>query len=235
MLLRRFISDSYDFKLIEEMYEESDDSEPFFVFNVTMQNHGGYTVSYSNFYQQIYTTNLSTSYTKANRYLSLVKETDSAFEELVSYFSNVDEPTIICMFGDHLPSLETEFYEELMGADLDELTTEQEMLRYETPFVIWANYDIEEAEVEHISANYLSTLLSQTAGLPMTEYNKYLAVLYQTLPVISTVGYVDADGTCYSASEENPYSDLLLRYNYITYNCLMDDENRADSLFYLQE
>ncbi len=235
MLLRRFISDSYDYKLIEEMYEESDDDEPFFVFNVTMQNHGGYTVSYSNFYQQIYTTNLSTSYTKANRYLSLVKETDTAFEELLEYFSNVDEPTIICMFGDHLPSLETEFYEELMGADLDNLTTEQEMLRYETPFVIWANYDIEEAEVEHISANYLSTLLSQAAGLPMTTYNKYLAALYQTLPVISTVGYVDGDGVCYSASEENPYTDILLHYNCITYNCLLDDADREDSLFSLEE
>ncbi|MCC8028684.1 MAG: sulfatase-like hydrolase/transferase, partial [Lachnospiraceae bacterium] len=221
--------------MIEEMYEESDDCEPFFVFTVTMQNHGGYTVSYSNFYQQIYTTNLSASYTKANRYLSLVKETDEAFEQLVEYFSDVDEPTIICMFGDHLPSLETEFYEELLGADLDNLTTEQEMLRYEIPFVIWANYDIEEAEVEHISSNYLSTLLSQAAGLPMTQYNKYLAALYQTLPVISTVGYVDGDGVCYSASEENPYADILLQYNCITYNCLLDEDNREDSLFYLED
>ncbi|MCD8132641.1 MAG: LTA synthase family protein [Clostridiales bacterium] len=235
MLLRRFISDSYDYKLIEEMYEARDDSEPFFVFNVTMQNHGGYSVSYSNFYQQIYTTNLSTSYTKANRYLSLIKETDEAFEELVEYFSNADEPTVICMFGDHLPSIETEFYEELLGSDLDNLTTEQEMLRYETPFVIWANYDIEEAEVENISANYLSTLLSQVAGLPMTQYNKYLSVLYQTLPVISTVGYVDSDGNSYSASENTPYEDILHQYNCITYNCLLDDDNRADSLFYLTE
>ncbi len=109
------------------------------------------------------------------------------------------------------------------------------MLRYETQFVIWANYDIEEAEVEHISANYLSTLLSQAAGLPMTTYNKYLAALYQTLPVISTVGYVDGDGVCYSASEENPYTDILLHYNCITYNCLLDDADREDSLFSLEE
>lgn len=236
MLLRRFISDSYDYTMVEDMYENRDEDEPFFVFNVTMQNHGGYTVSYSNFYQQIYATNMSTTYPKANRYLSLVKETDSAFEELVEYFSDVDEPTIICMFGDHLPSIEDEFYEELMGVDsLDNLTIEQELSRYETPFVIWANYDIEEAEVENISVNYLSTLLSQTAGLPQTQYNKYLSVLYQTLPVISSVGYVDADGTSYASGAETPYDDILLQYNCIAYNSLLDSENKADSVFYLGE
>ncbi|MCD8324343.1 MAG: LTA synthase family protein, partial [Clostridiales bacterium] len=236
MLLRRFISDSYDYKMVEEMYEESDEDEPFFIFNVTMQNHGGYTVSYSNFYQQIYATNLSMEYTKANRYLSLVKETDSAFEELVEYFSEVDEPTIICMFGDHYPSLGDDFYEELMGVDsLDNLTTEQEMSRYETPFIIWANYDIEEAEVENISVNYLSTLLSQVAGLPQTQYNKYLSVLYQSLPVISSVGYVDSEGVYYASDETTPYTDLLHTYNCIAYNSLLDSENRADSVFYLDE
>ncbi|MCD8151472.1 MAG: LTA synthase family protein, partial [Clostridiales bacterium] len=236
MLLRRFISDSYDYKMVEEMYEESDEDEPFFIFNVTMQNHGGYTVSYSNFYQQIYATNLSTEYKKANRYLSLVKETDSAFEELVEYFSEVDEPTIICMFGDHYPSLGDDFYEELMGVDsLDNLTTEQEMSRYETPFIIWANYDIEEAEVENISVNYLSTLLSQVAGLPQTQYNKYLSVLYQSLPVISSVGYVDSEGVYYASDETTPYTDLLHTYNCIAYDSLLDSENRADSVFYLDE
>ncbi|MCC8151145.1 MAG: LTA synthase family protein [Lachnospiraceae bacterium] len=236
MLLRRFISDSYDYTMVEEMYENREEDEPFFIFNVTMQNHGGYAVSYSNFYQQIYATNMSATYPKANRYLSLVKETDSAFEELVEYFSDVDEPTIICMFGDHLPSIEDEFYEELMGVDsLDNLTTEQELSRYETPFVIWANYDIEEAEVDSISVNYLSTLLSQAAGLPQTQYNKYLSVLYQTLPVISSVGYVDADGITYASGEETPYDDLLLQYNCIAYNSLLDTENKADSVFYLEE
>ena len=168
------------------------------IFNVTMQNHGGYSVAYRNFDQQIKITNMSTFYPQAERYLSLVKESDSAFQELVEYFSNVDEPTIICMFGDHFPSIEDEFYEELLGTSLDELTTEQEQLRYATPFVIWANYDIPEAEVDNISANYLSTLLMQTAGLPMTQYNKYLAVLYQSLPVINTIGYIDSEAVIMS-------------------------------------
>ncbi len=235
ILLRRFVSDSYDFQMIEEMYENRDESQPFFIFNVTMQNHGGYAVSYRNFVQEIYATNLSKTYAKANRYLSLIKETDAAFEQLVEYFSNVDEPTVICMFGDHLPSIEDEFYEELLGASLDDLTTEQEQLRYQTPFIIWANYDIEEAEVEIMSTDYLSTLLQQVAGLPMTQYNKYLSVLYQTLPVIDSVGYVDSEGVYYDSTEETPYDDILYKYNCIAYNALLDENNRDNAIFYLTE
>ena len=138
------------------------------------------------------------------------------------------------MFGDHFPSIEDEFYEEVLGAGLDELSTEQEQLRYATPFVIWANYDIPEAEVDHISANYLSTLLMQMAGLPMTQYNKYLSVLYQSLPVISTVGYVDSEGTHYAAGQETPFDDMLNQYNCIEYNALLDKTDRKDELFYLE-
>ena len=77
-------------------YENRDTSVPFFAFNVTMQNHGGYTVSSSNFNESIYITSSEKVFPKANRYLSLVKETDNAFKKMVDYFEKVDEPTVIC-------------------------------------------------------------------------------------------------------------------------------------------
>lgn len=235
MLLRRFVSDSYDYSMVEDMYENRDASKPFFTFNVTMQNHGGYSVSYTNFLQEIYVTNMEGTYPKANRYLSLVKKSDEAFQELVEFFSQVSEPTIICMFGDHLPSIEDEFYEELFGTELDQLSIEQQQARYTTPFVIWANYDIPEATIGKMSANYLSTLLLQTAGLPLTQYNKYLATIYQTLPVINTVGYIDNNDTYYQLNESSEYDDLLYQYNCIEYNGLIDRDNRNRSLFFLNE
>ena len=235
MLLRRFVSDEYDYKMVENMFKKRDKSKPFFLFNVTMQNHGGYAMSYTNFAQQIYTTNMENVYPKANRYLSLVKESDTAFQKLTEYFSKVKEPTIICMFGDHLPSIEDEFYEELFGTDLDKLTTEQQQARYTTPFIIWANYDIPEATVDTISANYLSTLLLQVAELPLTDYNKYLASIYQTLPVINTVGYIDREKNYYLSTDNTEYSELLRQYNCIEYNGLIDRDNRKRSLFFLDQ
>ena len=68
------------------------------------------------------------------------------------------------MFGDHQPTLEDEFYDFLVGP-FDERTFEEQMRSFITPFYIWANYDIPEQTVEHVSANYLPNLLLDVAGL----------------------------------------------------------------------
>ncbi len=234
ILMRRFVSDAYDFQMIEEMYENRDPEQNFAVFNVTMQNHGGYAVHYSNFDETVQATNLSRHYPHAERYLSLIKETDAAFEGLVDYFSQVDEPTIIVMFGDHQPSIETAFYQEVYGTSLDRLTEKQAQDRYTTPFVIWANYDIPEAEIDRISSNYLSTLLLQLAGLPLTPYQKYLACLYQELPVLDNYGYITADGEYHSYSDTTDYSDLIRQYQCLEYNHLFGRKERVSELFTLE-
>lgn len=234
MLLRQYISDSYDYSLIIDNYENRDKSVPYFAFNVTMQNHGGYTTSCVNFNESIYSTSSSKDYIKANKYLSLVKASDDAFKGLIEYFSNVKEPTVICMFGDHQPSVETGFISEILGvANLSNLTIEQEQSRHVTPFFIWANYDIEEKTIDKLSANYLSSLVLKTAGVKMTEYNKYLLKLSETLPVIDTVGYIDAENNYYKWSDVSPYTDLLDEYEKIQYNNIFDQNNKSTGIFYL--
>ena len=234
MLIRQYVSDSYDYRLLIEDYENRDTSVPYFAFNVTMQNHGGYTTSCVNFDECIYATSVSKNYNKANKYLSLVKASDDAFRELIEYFSNVDEPTVICMFGDHQPSIEPDFIAEVMGVDsLSSLTPEQEQLRHVTPFFIWANYDIEEKQIDKLSANYLSSLVLETAGVKLTEYNKYLLKLSETLPVIDTVGYIDNENNYYKWSDVSPYSHLLEEYENIQYNSIFDQKNIKSDVFYL--
>lgn len=234
MLIRQYISDSYNYRLLIEDYENRDKSVPYFAFNVTMQNHGGYTTSCVNFDESIYATSVSKNYNKANKYLSLVKASDNAFKELIDYFSSVDEPTVICMFGDHQPSVETEFIAEVMGVDsLSGLTPEQEQLRHVTPFIIWANYDIQERQIDKLSVNYLYSLVLETAGVELTEYNKYLLKLSETLPVIDTVGYIDNENNYYKWSDVSPYSHLLDEYEKIQYNNIFDQENIKSDIFYL--
>lgn len=234
MLIRQYVSDSYSYKLLIEDYENRDKSVPYFAFNVTMQNHGGYTSSCVNFDESIYATSVSKAYTKANKYLSLVKASDNAFKELIEYFSNVKEPTVICMFGDHQPNVEPEFISEVMGvANLAGLTPEQEQSRHITPFIIWANYDIEERTVDKLSSNYLSSLVLQTAGVKMPEYNKYLLKLSETLPVIDTVGYIDNENNYYKWSDVSPYSHLLDECEKIQYNNIFDQDNIDSEIFYI--
>lgn len=240
VLLRRYVSDSYNYKKVIEMYEDREEDQPFFLFNVTMQNHGGYTERSENFTEDVYVTgvngnnnpSLSTAFPKANQYLSLVKASDAAFAELIDYFSQQEEPTIICMFGDHQPNVESTFINLLQGvSDEQQLTTEQLQQRYVTPFYIWANYDIEEKEIERLGANYLSSYMMQVAGVQMSPYNQYLLELSKTLPVINTVGVIDADGTHYMLGESTPYDDLIADYEKVVYNLIFDEKNRCDDIF----
>lgn len=234
MLLRRFVSDAYDYKMLENMYEKRDKSKPFFLFNVTMQNHGGYAMHYDNFDDtEIQAEGLSGYYPQANRYLSLVKHTDSAFKQLVNYFKNVDEPTIICMFGDHQPSVETAFYEELYGKSLNDLNKKELQTHYTTPFVIWANYDIPEKQLGKVSTNYLSTIVAQLAGSKLTTYQKYLACLYQQLPVLDSVGYIDKNGNYYDYDDKSRYTGTINDYQCVEYNEVIDTKNRDLKLFTL--
>ncbi|MBE6808964.1 MAG: hypothetical protein E7524_05775 [Ruminococcaceae bacterium] len=234
MLLRQYISDAYNYELLIEDFENRDKTQPYFAFNVTMQNHGGYAVSAENFDECVYATSVSKYYNKANKYLSLVKASDDAFKGLVEYFSNVDEPTVICMFGDHQPTIETSFVSEVMGVpNLSNLTTEQEQSRHCTPFFIWANYDIEEQYIEKLSSNYLSSLVLQTAGVKLTEYNKYLLKLSKILPVIDTVGYIDNQGVYYKWSDASPYTDMLDDYERVQYNNIFDQQNVNSDIFYI--
>lgn len=234
MLIRQYVSDSYNYDVIIKDFENRDKSQPYFAFNVTMQNHGGYSNGAANFDECIQITSAPVYYNKASKYLSLVKASDDAFKKLVEYFEAIDEPTVICMFGDHQPSIETEFIASLLGANnINNLTIEQDQARHITPFFIWANFDIEEKYIEKLSVNYLSSYMLDIAGVKLTEYNKYLLRLSEILPVIDTVGYIDAENNYYKWSDHSDYTQLLSEYEKVQYNNIFDSEHKDNKIFFL--
>jgi phosphoglycerol transferase MdoB-like AlkP superfamily enzyme len=234
-LVRNYISDESDFAQIEQDYEaaRTESDAPFYLFNVTMQNHGGYDGQRGYVDTDITILDDDLVYDEAEQYINLAKKSDTAFQHLVEYFEQVDEPTMIVMFGDHQPPLTNSFYAAQFGKNVNNLSTKQQSVWYSTPYVIWANYDIEEAEVD-MSANYLSSYVMNLAGVNLTGYNKYLLELQKTLPVISAVCYMDAEGNVYANDEESEYSDLIEEYQMIQYNELFDEDNRLDEFFFLR-
>ena len=98
-------------KKIINRYESRAANEDLFIMSISMQNHGGYTEKYDNFDEKVRL--LGLNYPDINQYLSLVHESDSALEYLISYFQNVDDPVEIVFFGDHQPSLSSSFLSEL--------------------------------------------------------------------------------------------------------------------------
>lgn len=209
--VRGYVSDESCVEKLIEFYETKEEGKPLFAFNVTMQNHGGYQDAYDNFTPDI-TVEDSENFS-LNQYLSLIKLSDASLEHLVSYFSDVDEKTVIVFFGDHQPS-DTVASTILSqnGMSWNHLSEEESKLRYQVPYVIWANYDIEEETGADTSANYLAAEVLERAGVPLNEYQSYLMKLKQEYPIVSAIRTVKSDGTETTVKEE--------QQNLNVYRCL---------------
>ena len=217
--LRNYVSDEADFKSILEWRNNTEG--PFFMFNVTMQNHSNYGGDFDNFDPQIVAKFKNTFSNKyLNKYLSLMYETDQDVASLLSELSQSDRKTIVVFWGDHQPNdyVVRPIYKEY-GLDFDNQTYEQQQQRQKTPFFIWANYDIQEQTNVEISLNYLNILLFETAGLQLDEYQTFRKNLWQgQIPMMNAVGYRNDDGDLveYDDAPEE-IQNLLNEYQNIQY------------------
>ena len=239
-LPRGMVSDSANYRRVEQFYEEfrEQSDAPWFCFNVTIQNHGGYTQDYDPpADENTYVTNFEAT-DSINSYLSLIRKSDDAFRELIEYFEQCDEPTIIAMYGDHQPKFDDEAVEVLSAHTVDGYSRLND---YYVPYVIWANFDIDESdtlgdaghsgELNTLSTNYFASTVFETAGIRLTDYDRYLLDLHERVPAITAIGVWDSEGNYYASAQETPHAGELSSYQMVQYNLLFDDDNRLTDRF----
>lgn len=230
-LIRKYVSDRELYKKIIERYESRGRNEELFVMSISMQNHGGYTTTYENFEENYYKT--GRSYTDANQYFSLIRESDEALAELITYFSLVDEPVEIIFFGDHQPSLNKKFYQLMNGKGLSGLTLAELEALYTVPFFIWTNYDTPEEVVEITSLNFLSTMALERGGINLPPYHQFMSELMEVVPAINSRGYYSLEKQRYMHVEDALGEELLWisKYEILQYNGLFDRKNISNVFF----
>lgn len=194
--LRKYITDEACFQRIERLYEKKDPKEPLFVFAVTMQNHSGYEELYDNFTPDIEVE--GTSSTALNQYLSLIKQSDQAFEKLVEYFQSVEEDTIIVFFGDHQPNayVSNPILRQ-NGISADSLTQEENLLKYKVPYVIWSNFPMASSHGQETSANYLALDILKGCELPLSAQYRKLDEFRAAYPIVTAMQVTDAENRSY--------------------------------------
>lgn len=209
------VSDYETYKKIIEIYGQKEKNEKIFIWDLTMQNHGGYVDS--SVEVDVHAENVESEI--ADKYLSLVKISDEAIEKLINYFEKEDEKVIICIFGDHQPMIEDQaFYEGLYRTTPDRTKEERLMSQFMTPFLIWANYDIPKQENVELSMNYLGTFLLKTAKVPCTPYFEFLSRQMERYPIITVNGWKKQEDECFHTwgEEEDPFGDYrILQYYYL--------------------
>ena len=199
-----FISDKscYD-KIIEEFKNKEKEK---FIFAVTIQNHGGYNSSRFNNDEMVQLGSELNTYTDAREYLTLIQKADQAWKIFFTYFKKIGEPVIICIFGDHQPYLDEEFYEKLYGHSLKELSSEEEEKRYMTPYLIWSNYDTGiQKERKNTSANFLGTLLLNASGILENPFYEYIYSMQQEITEMNRDYYRTKDGVLHKSDEDDEW------------------------------
>lgn len=204
LYVRGLISDRTDY---ERVLEEAGESA--FVFNVTMQNHGGYEYDGADFASQEYVTvedrkewegaptltgllySIQSSSTeeevrKVNQYLTCANLSDQAFEYLLEELGKSGRKTIVLLFGDHQPGLliSEHYVDAEEGVNLD----------YTVPYFLWANFDMEFDAPAYTSPNYLSAVLKKNAGLPLTSWDQFRLAMLEKYPVVTANAILDAEG-----------------------------------------
>lgn len=153
--MRAFTRDKATYEVVLETLESSDD--PQFIFDVTIQNHGGYSKGGIPRAQRVEAPIDGLDHPELNEYLSSLQQSDEDLRFLIEELSALDEPVILCFFGDHQPSIMNWLCEYLGYDDLKEAGLEEQQMFYRTPYMVWANYEVEESVV--------AALVEQQLGL----------------------------------------------------------------------
>ncbi|GHV38791.1 phosphoglycerol transferase [Clostridia bacterium] len=178
----------YSFEKYIEYYLDRADA-PIFLFGISMESHSPYRDKYA----ELDITMGNPALTAADlntmqNYVQGIKDADAALGMLAEYIDNRERPTILVWFGDHLPSvgvnssvwLDTGFVETTWAA------ADREKL-YSTPFIIHANFKLENGMFTEATDNRISTYnllneLSLLVGSGQSAYMAHLSALYDILP-----------------------------------------------------
>jgi len=207
-----FVSDDY---LTDEIIKRIDETEePIFNFTVTMQNHGPYRELRNEPVIDIKHNLTDKQEITLQTYADGLYYSDQALKKLVDYLKTSDEPTLLLFFGDHLPMLGDNYslYRELgyIGKETPE-ELQDDLRLYSVPYVLWANYDLDEEELPLKNATSLPLLILEQAGMEKPLHLQVVEEIHQRAPLIQNTGYTDGTGM-FHEKESEAYQEIIELY-----------------------
>lgn len=161
--LGKFIDDQVINNVIIEQVNKTKNRD--FIYAVTMASHGPYDEELP---KEIILKENVVNKDEIENYLNAIHVSDQRLGELITYFENYEEPTIIIFFGDHIPPLGNDFYNNVgveMGSEVSK----------EAPLLIWSNYKKNEPTTISLEADLLGAWLLKKIGYDKNPYFRYLS------------------------------------------------------------
>ena len=150
---------------------------PVFLHAVTMQNHTNYNAANYPDDQRVHVTSAPAGL-KASTVGALedfatgVRDADALLGQLVSYFSQVDEPVILMFWGDHYNPIDSGYdvYTATGYASADSADPRL----HQTTLLMWSNYSSCPVDLGTIAAYEISPVMMDLFGLEQPLYFQYL-------------------------------------------------------------
>ena len=226
-----------DEALTKEIIRQADSQEnPFFFFTVTLQGHGPYDDGRYAKTDIKLDSRLDARDTRVlASYAQGVKEADGSLKMLMDWAKERDRETIIVIFGDHLPPLNTVYKNSgyMQGITASRKGTAEQMKReHETPLVIWSNKTGVDKEIGTISPAFLSYYLLKEAGFEHPYYTGFLGAVHDKLRVIDRYMLIGADGKATPDWARQKTVDPLVRdYRFLQHDIMFGKQYGLERFF----
>jgi phosphoglycerol transferase MdoB-like AlkP superfamily enzyme len=171
-------------EILKKLKSDNND-KPNFIFAVTTQNHGPYATD-----QKFSFANIEThlkgdaAFTdEAENMLEVysdnLTEIDKELERLINEVNEMNQKTMIVLFGDHLPLLGND-YQVYQEANFykDTKSYEEYLRMYSTPLLIWDNFSGRKDNL-NIGSTMLTPIILDRAGINGNYLTNYLLTKYQ--------------------------------------------------------
>lgn len=224
----QFYSDKSLMKDIYNQLKNTKEGEYKFIMTASGQNHFPYTedkyekydVSVKNTEYSKKSTNMLKSYAQG------VYDASKELNNLYKMIQDLDTPTIIVFFGDHLPYIiDDDGVEPYISAKY--FNTENkyvnDMRKHTTKAVILSNYDIETDDIKYMNANYLGAYVLNKMDLKVSNYFKYIDDLRKKVPVYNrNAVYMNNNTTLRSDLDYNA-KKALEDYKFVQYGSFYEN------------
>lgn len=189
---RNYATDQSLEAIMESVLDQAE--EPTFLFAITMGGHQPYDPLPAEEQPVRVDSALTPDSTAAvTTYVQCLYDADQMLGRLASYVDSRERPTLLIFFGDHRPAL-LAYYEahDENGLFLDMTSDRYEdmLVKYSTPFLLYANRPLSPGLLQpgrdnQLSTCYLLDAAARCTGLQTTPYMELLAKLYAAAPVYS--------------------------------------------------
>ena len=134
-----------------------------------------------------------------------VKETSNMIEELIEYVDSAERPTLLYVFGDHLPPIDS----------LGEMAVSKDVRRrYATPLITYSNYKKIDTGSDKISPVHLSAQALYDAGVEHSSYFDFIHSVKQSYPILHNDFNIDREAEDIKKYEMIQY-DMMFGEKYL--------------------